>query len=66
MPGMAGVEFLAKLRAVTGHAQTPFLLVSGDDVSLPSDQFAQTLKKPVDKAKLSAWLEKYAPLSKAA
>lgn len=66
MPGISGEETLKRLRKLAGHAKTPFLLVSGDDVKLPSEECTKALKKPVDKAKLAEWLEKQVPIKKAA
>lgn len=61
MPGMSGTDFYKKLRATDRFKETPFLILSGEDVMLPSDPFARVLKKPVMPSQILEFVARWSP-----
>lgn len=66
MPGMSGTEFYKKMRAMDQFKELPFLILSGEDVTLPADPFARVLKKPVMPSQILEFVTKWSPQNKAA
>ena len=61
MPGMSGTDFYKKMRANEKYRETPFLILSGEDVTLPSDPFARVLKKPVMPSQILEFVARWSP-----
>ncbi len=66
MPGMSGTEFYKKMRAIEKFREVPFLILSGEDVSLPQDPFARVLKKPVMPSQILEFVARWSPKRQAA
>lgn len=61
MPGMSGTDFYKKMRAIPKFKETPFLILSGEDVVLPEDNFARVLKKPVMPNQILELVSRWSP-----
>jgi len=61
MPGMSGTDFYKKMRATDRFKETPFLILSGEDVTLPSDPYARVLKKPVMPSQILEFVARWSP-----
>ena len=66
MPGMSGTDFYKKMRTMDQFKDLPFLILSGEDVTLPADPFARVLKKPVMPSQILEFVTKWSPQNKAA
>ena len=66
MPGMSGTDFYKKMRAMAKFKETPFLILSGEDVVLPADNYARVLKKPVMPNQILEVVARWSPKRQAA